>query len=407
MRLGTAIFVSVVSNAAAYILSAAFLIVAVIALPILRVFRVRGGSPRLLFGAASIPSLPAIAAAMREAGYQAACVTVTGPGLPNGQHFDRTVYGSSAPSRWRRRTSGVIEAFITFLWAVSRFDVFNLFFTGGILRKTPLAFLELKLLRLAGIRIVMFPYGSDAFAIERIPYASWREALAADYPQLARDSADVERRIARFSRQASAIVGCLVHCVCLPRWDHLMLTCYPVDTNALQPAFPDPSTPTMRIFHAPNHRALKGTGHLIDAVERLRAEGLPVELELVERMPHTEVMARMAKCAVVVDQLIFGYGLTALEGLAFGKIVITGQNPADHDALFRDHPGYRECPMLRASPETIEEILRNLVSDRTVWHSLAHRGRAYAEAWHSPAATARAWSEVYRGLGLLALPPSR
>lgn len=383
-----------------HVLAALFLVIAVPFLLLRRLAGNRRGTPRLLFGSASIPSLPALAAAMRQAGYEAASVTVSGPGLPTDDRFDMTLHGYAVRSIWRRRTLGQVEAFIAFLRCVLRYDVFNLFFSGGVLRRTALASMELKLLRLAGVRVVMFPYGSDAFALDRIPYPRWREVLAADYPKLAIESPRIEERIRRFSADASAVVGCLVHAVCLPRRDHMMLTCYPVDTDRIEPAFPSPMTPIMRVFHAPNHRVVKGSQYLIEAVARLQAEGLPIELDLAERVPHHEVLARMRESVVVVDQLIFGYALTAMEGMALGKIVITGRNPDAHDALFADHEGYRNSPMLKASPETIEDVLRNLLASREHWHSIGRASRAYVEKWHSPAATARAWTGVYKRLGL-------
>src|SRR5262249_46439999 len=44
----------------------------------------------------------------------------------------------------------------------------------------------------------------------------------------------------------------------------------------------------VRIVHAPTRRALKGMDYIVTACERLRAASLPLELVLVERVPHAE-----------------------------------------------------------------------------------------------------------------------
>ena len=53
-----------------------------------------------------------------------------------------------------------------------------------------------------------------------------------------------------------------------------------VDTAAIEPVPPRTEGP-VTIAHAANHRGAKGTEFIIDAVDRLRAEGEDVELVLI------------------------------------------------------------------------------------------------------------------------------
>jgi glycosyltransferase involved in cell wall biosynthesis len=202
-------------------------------------------------------------------------------------------------------------------------------------------------------------------------------------------------RLAHFCKDADLIVGCLVHIATLPRWDHLMLVCYPVETHEIEPVYPDPSDEVLRIFHAPNHRAIKGTQHLIAAVEDLQAEGMAIELDLVERVTRTKVLERMARAHVLVEQLQFGYAQTALEGMALGKIVITGANPPEHDTKFMKTTALGECPVHWASPDTIKQVLRNIAENREKWRGWGKANRRFAELHHSYEATARAWQKVF------------
>src|SRR5205823_14039098 len=93
----------------------------------------------------------------------------------------------------------------------------------------------------------------------------------------------------------------------------------------LRPFTPVPPSDRERpiVVHAPSHRAKKGTEHVIAACAEL-----PVELDLVEGVPHDEARERYARADVVVDQLNAGWhGIFAVEAMALGKPVVTYLKP--------------------------------------------------------------------------------
>src|SRR3989440_10005273 len=68
----------------------------------------------------------------------------------------------------------------------------------------------------------------------------------------------------------------------------------------LRPFTPVPPSDNPRpvIVHAPSNREKKGTRYVIEACEQL-----PVELDIVEGVPHDEARARYARADIAVDQL--------------------------------------------------------------------------------------------------------
>ena len=102
----------------------------------------------------------------------------------------------------------------------------------------------------------------------------------------------------------------------------------------------------MRIVHSANHRGAKGTDFLVAAVEQLRAEGHDLELDLIERVPNSEAVARVAAADMYVDQLLFGYAMAALEAMALGKVVISGIEDTPDYQLFRRYSYLDECPIV-------------------------------------------------------------
>lgn len=358
-----------------------------------------GRRPRLFFGATSIITLPALASAMRAAGYEALSGTVSDVGFKGAGGFDRIVAWSASPNAVVRRVLGAFEAMAAFVWALRRADIFHLYMDGGFLRRTPLQLWELRLLKWAGKKVILFPYGSDAWALDRVPDPLLRAALLADYPLLARQSAAIGVRLDRFCFEADLVVACLCHIMTLPKYDALMMTCYGVETDRLAPAYPDPSDQVLRVFHAPNHRNCKGTEFLECAVAELQAEGVRIELDLVQGISRSELLSRMSQAHVLVDQLLAGYGMTALEGMALGKIVISGRNWPAADEPFKALPAYQECPLHWAGPATIKDTLRGIAADREKWPVWGEANRRFVERYHSPAAMAAQWSALYRRLG--------
>ena len=77
------------------------------------------------------------------------------------------------------------------------------------------------------------------------------------------------------------------------------------------------------VAHAPSNRKIKGTQYLIDAIDALKKEGVPVELFLVEGMSYEEALYISANADIIVDQLLIGsYGQYSVEMMALGKPVI-------------------------------------------------------------------------------------
>lgn len=280
------------------------------------------------------------------------------------------------------------------LWALVRIDILGLFFDGGLLYATPAWRLELPLLRLAGVRTIVYPYGDDA----RLPSVlrargGWH--LLADTPPggQAREERETCRRVAAIARHADVVLGCGDLHEELPRVDGILR--YPLDTAGWEPAPPEADDGVVTIVHAPNHPQLKGTRHLQAAVAALRAEGLPVELDLVQGLPNAEARERYRRADIVVDQLLAGaYALFAVECMALGKPVVCRLDDR-HRAV---HPEWVEAPIVHADPDTVTDVLRRLVLDPELRRTLGARGPAYVERHHSLASVGADLAAIHRRL---------
>jgi glycosyltransferase involved in cell wall biosynthesis len=111
-----------------------------------------------------------------------------------------------------------------------------------------------------------------------------------------------------------------------------------------------------------------------------------VRLDLVEGVPRDEALARFAAADVIVDQLRIGwYGGLAVEAMALGRPVLAAIKEDDP----ADNPFGAELPIVRTSPQTLRDDLRELLGDRERRELLGAHGRAFVERRHDPRVVAR------------------
>jgi len=143
------------------------------------------------------------------------------------------------------------------------------------------------------------------------------------------------------------------------------------------------------VLHAPTHRGVKGTRIVLDAVDKLRAEGVRFRFQLVEGLPRAEARRLFERADLLIDQLWLGwYGGLSVELMALGRPVICNIR---EDGLKFLPPGMAgEMPIIRVEPETLATVLREWLTTRR--SELARRGeesRRYVEKWHDPREVAR------------------
>ncbi len=295
-----------------------------------------------------------------------------------------------------------------FIWTIGRFRVLAISCHGGLLGRIPvLRGLEPMLLRMAGVKTIILPYGSDVQTLDCNPSPRFREAVLVDYPETEANGSIVRRQVRRWTRKADVIINGCDWVDYLDRSDILTPGhfCFAGSTLEARPwALPSAFTPArpLRLLHAPNHPAIKGTAAVESAVTRLRAEGLPVELEVIVGRPNHEVLAAIEACDVVVDQLVIGwYAMFAIEGMAAGRAVICRVR-SDLVDRYRDAGvlGDGEPPLIDADEATIESVIRRLLDEPGLLASASAAGPGYVAKHHSLAVAGRRFLEAFQLMGL-------
>jgi glycosyltransferase involved in cell wall biosynthesis len=162
----------------------------------------------------------------------------------------------------------------------------------------------------------------------------------------------------------------------------------------LRPFAPVPPSDRTRplVVHAPSNREKKGTKWVIEACARL-----PVDLDIVEDVPHDVARERYARADIVVDQLNAGWhGVFALECMALGKPVVTYLRP---ELVERAAEGYGvRLPIVPATKETLADALQPLVDNPALRREIGAASRAYVERVHDIDRIADRLVEIYTSL---------
>lgn len=166
---------------------------------------------------------------------------------------------------------------------------------------------------------------------------------------------------------------------------------------------------TVWLYHAVGHKAdrttddgvnIKSSHVYLPLVQKLKEDGLLLELLEPEGVPNKEVRFLQAQADIFLEMLTFGwFGANAREAMMLGKPVICYIRPEWLESVREEIPDYaEELPIISATPATVEGILRDLIAKPEKRLEIGQRSRAFAVKWHSAEAAGRRFDEIYSRL---------
>ncbi len=192
---------------------------------------------------------------------------------------------------------------------------------------------------------------------------------------------------------------------------------YCLDQNIWNPELLIPSNyllpipqDTVKIYHslgnfesrteATTNRNIKSTHIYVPLIERLKAEGHKVELIFFHDVPNKQLRYYQAQADIVVDMLTYGwFGANVREAMMLGKPAICFLRPEWLESMRREIPEYvDELPVISATPQTIYDVLKDLIEHPEKRREIGRRSREFAVKWHSSEAGARRVAEIYSSL---------
>ena len=291
-----------------------------------------------------------------------------------------------------------------FLRSLFKYKILYIYFNGGPLFPTIiLRRYEHIFYKLANIKIVVFPYGGDVQDLSRCPNLLFKHAMGVNYPDY---SKRMKRRVAEqidiWTVHSNHIIsGCdWVHYTYY--WDTLMLGHFSIDIDRWRPVQRHKKNKSFKILHAPNHRAIKGTDFLIQAVNELKREGYDIDLVLIEKASNDVVKRAIEDADLVVDQLVIGwYAMFAIEAMALGKPVVCYLD-SNLENLYINVGliSKDEIPIIKANPTNIKEVIKQNIKNKEKLKKIGENSRKFVLKHHSVEYIGSIFTSINNKLGI-------
>ncbi|HZG17704.1 MAG TPA: glycosyltransferase [Candidatus Bathyarchaeia archaeon] len=264
----------------------------------------------------------------------------------------------------------------------TQYDVFHFHFGTSLTLDQS----DIPILKEAGKVIVMHHWGSEVRRLSLLkqmnPYAVAKVINEANiHERLRRLSTHIQHCIVADHELYLYVKDYYEHVYFIPQM--IDLTHYPSIHDPVKKAKP-------LIVHAPTSPQIKGTEHILKAVQSLQ-ERYDFDFKLVQRMSHEEAKLWYSQADLIIDQLCLGsHGLFAIESMALGKPVICWIS----DYMKEHYPP--DLPLIAANPDTIEETLAYLLQNQDLLPEIGKQGRMYVERYHDMKTNSLKMLDIYQ-----------
>lgn len=360
----------------------------------------RDGKPRVVLGPTCLKPITYISKALQLYNFDAKTCVDNIYSINKREDFDLFFFDNK---KEQNSFYKILARYLYFIKLLKSFDIFITNFDGGFLRQTKLRYIEHIYWRIGKKKIIVWPYGSDSFEVSNMKDKNFRDGLVKSYPRLLSDEKKIEKQVGYFDKHADFIIRNIPHHESLSKWDLITVACYGIDTEEWKPdkEFSHKNNGVngpVKIFHCPNHRAVKGTQFLETACKELRESGLQIELQIVSGLKQDEIMKLMKQCDIVAAQFLYGYASTEIEGLSLEKPVISNLENNYYYEIARENTYFKYCPIISASPENLSERLKNLILNPELRNDIGRKGREYVKKYHSLYGQGLMWSKIIKNV---------
>lgn len=271
--------------------------------------------------------------------------------------------------------------------AIRNFDVFHFQYSRSLLPPEGAVLPELwdiPLLRSLGKRVIMNFRGSDV----RLPSEHVRREpdsyLATEGARI--DEARIRGRIAICRRYCDAMLVStpgLLDDVPDAQWlPHVVdVAAWSTDRKA------EPAVPV--VLHTPSSRATKSSDVIDREMSELAEQGRVI-YRSEEGLTRTDMVAALQAADIVIDSLAIGdHGLLSVEAMAAGAIAVGHIAPENRDR----NPG---VPVVEATIDTVQEVVRDLASDPARRSTLRQEGLRHVRERHDRSTVGLELVDLYR-----------
>jgi len=300
----------------------------------------------------------------------------------------------------------ILQIYI-YLRSIFRYKIIYIYFNGGPLLAIPhFKKFEPILYKLAKVRIVVMPYGGDIHVLSRSSNLNFKHAMSMDYLEYSKNKRKIiENQIDLWTKYADYVISGCDWSRYMYAWDRLMLGHFSIDTELWKPS-EDKKINTndeITILHAPNHKTIKGTEHFIQAVGELKKEGLPIKLQVVQKVSNSQLKKMIEEADIIADQIVIGwYAMFALEGMALKKPVLCYiDEEFEQLYIFAGLIKKGELPLVKCNFFNLKDEIRKLVLNKKMRDDIGEKSREFVINHHSIMYIGSIFDSINRSLGVV------
>lgn len=247
---------------------------------------------------------------------------------------------------------------------------------------------EISSLESAGVSVAYLCHGTDIRDPDRhASLTAW-----SPYPEdprtdaLRADAAENLALLTRMRRPTFVSTPDLLEDVPWARWCPIV-----IDPEAFRAPREPFLTSRIQIAHVSTSSTQKGTA-LIEPIVSSLAGTSSADFRIIASAASAQMAEIYADADIVLDQFRIGsYGVAACEAMAAGRVVVGHVLPSVRERVL-EATG-RELPIVEATPDTVHDVLQDLISDRTRARDIAAQGPEFVSAVHDGRSSVRVLTE--------------
>ena len=307
-------------------------------------------------------------------------------GFPGDNVVPVSVFARSR--RWQLAQFERVASSFTHVLIEAERPIFGTLFDGDVVA-------EVEALRSRGVKVAMVSHGSDL----RLPsrhreldeWSPFHDENWSDIPVLERQATEHRAVLAAVEGPVFVSTSDLVE-----DWPTAHLLPVVVEPQDWLGGKTPLTSRVPVVLHAPSKAHIKGT-HLVEPLlQRLHAEGI-IEYRQVQGVPAAKMPEYVRQADIVIEQFRIGcYSRAAVEALAAGRVVLGHVHNQVREHVLAQTG--RTLPVIEATPTSLEQVLREILANRTRFQRIAEEGPAFATEVHDGRFSANMLGRYFLGI---------
>ena len=299
----------------------------------------------------------------------------------------------------------IFSAYVLFIFSILRYKIIYHYFNGICLRSTTILYkFEPYLLKISGVKSVVMSYGMDVQDLKITSNIFYKDAYIKDYKDFRYYRNETIEKIKIWTNLSDFVLSGCDWVNYLYYWDKLIVSHFAVDDFEKIKLSPKKHTSfnkkrPMIIGHAPNHRNIKGTNHILRIVSKLKKKGFNIKFNIYENIPNAQFKKLIQNNDLFIDQIIVGwYAMLSIECMVRGIPVMCklDQNLLNfykYNDILKD-----DIPIIDIDINNLEKKIIYFYQNSNKLKKFENEGPKYVKKYHSPKYIGSIFDEINKKL---------